>query len=228
MSVVGNQTAVCHIPGFIENLITLLKSQTLLYNSCLFSCKFLVHYVTPIDNSFLTIKTVVERLQKDIPIPGDDSVLAAFENWSRLREIHRRLTTLTQENMSEVSASSVITASRQVCLMSFPVLFWSLHSSLLKRNSRTYFSSCFRYSRDAARSMRRNGVQSLALLTSSHVSSSQQHGTLLLLQMMMFVEFHRCSISSIDVDVFIKTGPTYFQFGNLSQSPAAACPDQLL
>lgn len=89
MSVVGNQTAVCEIPGFIENLIKLLKSQTILYNS------------------------LVERMQKDIPIPGDESVLVAFDNWSRIEEKHRPLTTLTRENMSEASASSVITASRQ-------------------------------------------------------------------------------------------------------------------
>lgn len=36
MYVVRNQTAVCNIPDLIKNLVTVLKSQTILYNSCLF------------------------------------------------------------------------------------------------------------------------------------------------------------------------------------------------
>lgn len=112
VSVVGTQTAVCHMPGFVENLIQLLKSQTLMYNSCLFS----YNPLTFSGHSSLYNKTVVERLQKDIPIPGNDSLLVPFDNWSRIRERHRNLTTLTRENMSEASVSAIIAASRQVCL----------------------------------------------------------------------------------------------------------------
>lgn len=139
---------------------------------------------------FSVIRAVVERLQKDISIPADDSALSSLESWSRLREKHRPLITLTQDNMSEVSASSVLTASRQVCLMDIHVLLFAMHSPffiLLLWNSLTCFSFCFACFLDVARSTLRECVQKLELLMSSHVSSIPPAGTLHLLPMMMFV-----------------------------------------